>query len=128
MKTYAEEQAKAIQQPLSTPAKKQKRKQPTKQVTEVDSSSEHDDYSESDDEPAPAPAKKAKRSSKNANAFDDIRGDGSMKKGLSLFFEESYAGSEGASWHASAAERRIAASGRKLSKLAEGETETRLRP
>lgn len=121
VKSYAAEQAEN-EDAEKKPVTKRKRKQT---VEQIDAEERDEDYTSDDVVQESAPKKKSKKK-KSVEKDPDTREDGSIKKGPSLFFEGGNNASEGASWHASAAERQIAASRRNLKKLKPGQKETRL--
>lgn len=128
VKSYAAEQAEEEERGLSVQAPKRKRKQPVYHDDDDDEQGNDDDYANDVDGFVPVPTRKVKKKSKSLNEDDEARADGWTKKGVHLFVTDPKSISTDNSWHADAAERRIAASKRNVTKLARGEEEKRLRP
>lgn len=128
VQSYAAEQAENEDDAVKTKTASKGKKKRT--IKEVDVYDGDDAYTNTIEVAASSPAKKPKKKTKKSAEYDDddVREDGSIKKGLSLFFAGHDVAPEGSSWHADAAERRIASSKRQISKLAQGQEETRLRP
>lgn len=128
VQSYAAEQAENEDENVKT---KQAPKGKTKRsIKEVDVYDGDETYTNTIEVAGSSPAKKPKKKTKKSAEHEDgdVHEDGSIKEGLSLFFADHDVAAQGSSWHADAAERRIASSKRQIKKLGAGQEETRLRP